>query len=272
MRVFHNIIFWIYNIMKVLELFSGTHSIGVVCKELNYDVVSVDRDIGASCKLNPNYVSENHIQTDIMTWDYKTFPKGSFDIISASPVCTWWSLLRKCCYGRIIKGHSEPFCEKLFHQDIDTYGKPMVDKVFEIIEYFEPKYWWIENPKQSEMWKYIKVIKPQYDNFKTFDYCKFSDFGYKKPTIFLSNIPNLEDVRCKNDCDNMKILDGKHSNLASNVYGEINGKMTIINTASKREYCKKHKIKMDKVGGGNNRLERYRIPKPLIKHLLNHCI
>jgi hypothetical protein len=25
----------------------------------------------------------------------------------------------------------------------------MVDKVFEIIEYFKPKYYWIENPKSS---------------------------------------------------------------------------------------------------------------------------
>jgi hypothetical protein len=32
----------------------------------------------------------------------------------------------------------------------------MVDKVFEIIEYFKPKYYWIENPKSSSMWKYIK--------------------------------------------------------------------------------------------------------------------
>ena len=241
--------------MRVLELFSGTHSIGVVCKELSYHVVSVDRDIGESCeKINPGYKSEHHIKTDIMTWDYKQFPKGSFDIITASPVCTWWSLLRKCCYGRIIKGHDEPFCEKFFLQDIDKYGKPMVDKVFEIIDYFKPKYWWIENPKTSMMWKYIKEIRPEYDNYRVFDYCKFSDFGYKKPTTFLSNIPKLEDVKCNNDCENMK-----------------EGKNTIINTASKRKYCKEHKIKFDKVGNGNNRLERYRIPKPLIKHLFENC-
>lgn len=258
--------------MKVLELFSGTHSIGVVCKELDYYVVSVDRDIGNSCKLNPDYVSVNHIQTDIMTWDYKKFKEGEFDIITASPVCTWWSLLRKCCYGRVIKGHNEPFSEKLFLQDIDTYGKPMVDKVFEIIDYFKPKYWWIENPKTSKMWEYIREIRPQYDNYIHFDYCKFSDFGYKKPTTFLSNIPNLKDVRCKNDCDNMKILDGRHNNLASSIYAEIDGKKVIVNNSKKRKYCKEHNIPLEKIGGGNNRLERYRIPKPLIKHLFEHCI
>ncbi len=257
--------------MKVLELFSGTHSIGVVCKELNYEVISLDRDLPASSKIYKDYVSENHIQTDIMTWDYKTFDTGTFDIITASPVCTWWSLLRKCCYGRVIKPHSVPFSEELFLQDIDTYGKPMVDKVFEIIEYFKPKYWWIENPKTSQMWKYIKEIRPQYDNYKTFDYCKYSDFGYKKPTTFLSNIPNLEPKICKKDCDNM-IENNLHVNLASNTYAIINGKRKIVKDAKTRRYCKQHKIKLDKVGGGNNRLERYRIPLDLIRYLFSSCV
>ena len=147
----------------------------------------------------------------------------------------------------------------------------MVDKVFEILDYFKPKYWWLENPKSSQMWKYIKETQPQYDNYKVFDYCMFSDFGYKKPTTFLSNIPNLKDVKCNNDCPNM-LEQGMHNNIASPYYAVIDGKKTIVNTANKRKYCKKHKIRLDKVGGGNNRLERYRIPKPLIRHLFENCI
>jgi hypothetical protein len=64
----------------------------------------------------------------------------------------------------------------------------------------------------------------------------------------------------------------KHVNLASNTYAVINGKETIINTASKRKYCKEHSIALSKIGGGSNRLERYRIPKPLIRHLFYSCI
>jgi hypothetical protein len=225
-------------IMKVLELFSGTHSIGVVCKELNYEVISVDRDIGDTCeKINPSYKSRHHIKTDIMTWNYKEFSEGSFDIITASPVCTWWSNIRKCNYGKVLKGYNQPFSEKIYLQDIDKYGKPMVNKVFEIIDYFKPKYWWIENPKTSLMWKYIKEIKPHYDNYNSFDYCKFSNFGYKKSTIFLSNIPNLKGVACKNDCGNIKNM--------------------------------KHLSSVEASGGGSNRLERYRIPKELVKYLFN---
>ena len=42
--------------MKVLELFSGTHSVGVVCKEKGYEVISLDRDLGSKSKLY-NYES-----------------------------------------------------------------------------------------------------------------------------------------------------------------------------------------------------------------------
>jgi site-specific DNA-cytosine methylase len=257
--------------MKVLELFSGTHSIGVVCKELGYDCVSVDRDIGDSCKVNPNYVSLNHIKTDILEWDYKTFEPGSFDIITASPVCTWWSNVRKCNYGRILKGYSEPFSKKLYYEDIDKYGKPMVDKVFEILEYFKPKYWWIENPKTSLMWKYIKEIKPEYDNYKTFDYCKFSDWGYKKPTTFLSNIQNVKEVKCKNDCENMLGIRNLHKvNLASSALANINGIKKRVISKEDRASCKNKKVV--KQYKNTTKIGRYRIPSNLIKYFFSHCV
>jgi hypothetical protein len=44
--------------MKLLELFSGTHSVGKVCKELGYEVISVDIDGRAD------------INIDILEWDY----------------------------------------------------------------------------------------------------------------------------------------------------------------------------------------------------------
>jgi len=227
--------------MRVLELFSGTHSIGVVCKELGYDVVSLDRDLGDKCKLNPEYVSPHHIQEDILKWDYTIFPEGHFDIITSSPVCCVWSNLRKCHFGKVLKGYTEPFGEKVMWEDIDKYGKPMVDKVLEIIEYFKPKYWWIENPKTSLMWKYLKEARPQYTNYITLDYCMFSDYGYRKPTTFLSNIPNLEDVKCNKKCGNT--IDGLHNgNLGCSRYAIIDGVARRLNSQSIRDYCKERNI------------------------------
>ena len=47
-------------IMRVLELFSGTGSVGNVCKALGIEVASLDRDMPAD------------FQSDIKDWDYKT--------------------------------------------------------------------------------------------------------------------------------------------------------------------------------------------------------
>ena len=60
--------------MKLLELFSGTGSVGKVAKELGYDVVSLD-------------LKDANINTDILNWDYKQFNRNHFQIIWASPPC-----------------------------------------------------------------------------------------------------------------------------------------------------------------------------------------
>ena len=49
--------------MKLLELFSGTGSVGNVAKDFGFEVVSLDLK-GAL------------INTDILEWDYKVYPVG----------------------------------------------------------------------------------------------------------------------------------------------------------------------------------------------------
>jgi len=272
--------------MKVLELFSGTHSIGVVAKKLNFDVVSLDKDLDAKSKLY-DYISPHHIKCDILKWDYKKdFKEGDFDIITSSPVCLYWSILRNCWKGRKFKNSDEIVTTETLQRDIDLYGKPMVDKVFEIIDYFKPKYYWIENPKTSKMWEYIKS-KWDFDEnekFLTFDYCKYSDWGYKKPTTFLTNIPNIEPKICKNDCENM--LENKKGHNVNNCgyiyYKDENGiphkchseklKQKAIEKGWTKMNLSKHSLNINSVGGGNNRLERYRIPPKLIEELFKNCI
>ena len=253
--------------MNHLELFSGTHSFGKVSSKLDYNVYSLDRDLGAE---NDGYKSQNHFKEDIMTWDYKQYPVGFFKLITASPVCLWWSVLRNSWIGRKIKSHGETIITKeIIDQDIELYGVPMVDKIFEIIDYFNPEYFIMENPATGRMKEYINDLIPYYD----IDYCKYSDWGYKKTTRFWTNITNLNFVKCNNDCENM---DGKqHSIGLGNGYEIIDGKKVICNTKEKRNKLR-HKKVADGGGGkrdktkGTNRLERYRIPPKIIsKFLIN---
>tara|TARA_R110002020_G_scaffold91084_2_gene221459 strand:+ start:1302 stop:1958 length:657 start_codon:yes stop_codon:yes gene_type:complete len=197
--------------MKVLELFSGTHSIGKVCKEYNFNVISLDRDLSAECPFGSGYKSENHIQADIMTWDYTIYPKGHFDLITASPSCFYWSPLRKTNYGKELKAHpGKIFSEKLLLQDIEDYGIPMVDKVFEIMDYYQPKFWWIENPKLGSMKDYINDLIPYID----VDYCRYG-FDYKKPTRIWTNI-KFKGLKCNHKKHLTTTTNGKGRGGGSN--------------------------------------------------------
>ena len=58
--------------MRLLDLFSGTHSVCKVARDLSYSVVSLDRDMPAD------------INTDILHWDYTSYPPDYFDVVWAS--------------------------------------------------------------------------------------------------------------------------------------------------------------------------------------------
>jgi len=256
--------------MKALCLFEGIGSSKKVLESLGFDVVCVEIEE----KYNPTIVS------DIMKWNYKKdYNPNEFDIITASPVCLYWSKLRNTWIGRKCKKihPTDVITKDHILNDINKYGKPMVDRTLEIIDYFKPTYWWIENPSSSTMWKYIEQ-KYSHLNYKsyTFDYCKYSDYGYKKPTTFITNYDGVKTMRCKNDCDNIitiptqlgakhsgygtpikgktrtlhksPIGDDKkatikvqHKTVLGNGYEMINGKKVLCNTKEKRDELRLHK-------------------------------
>jgi len=239
--------------MNLLELFSGTKSIEKVAKTMGYNVISLDRDMPAD------------IQEDIMTWNYKIYPPGYFDVITASPVCLFWSRLRKCALGREIKAHpGVKFSRELLEEDIEKYGKPMVDKVKEIIDYFKPKFFWIENPQTGRMKDYITDL-PYFD----VDYCMYSDWGYKKCTRFWTNIVGFEPKTCNKKCGNM--YKNRHIRSTGGGAAYLDTKSgEIVHTTKRAKFTDKRFIKVKHKG--TTKYDRYRIPPKLIEELLKLCV
>ena len=174
-------------VIKVLELFSGSGSVNKVCKEKGYEVLSLDLDPRAD------------INMDIMDWDYKDMYKpGHFDIIHASPPCHTFSNLRRTWIGRKLKEHGDIIITReILDKDMEEKGVPLLRKAEEIIDYFKPKYYIIENP-DGKMKNYMKDHKHY-----VVDYCKYSNWGYRKRTYFWTNIEGFKPKRCRKDCINM---------------------------------------------------------------------
>lgn len=212
--------------MNVLELFSGTGSVGKVCEMLDWNVVSVDMILPATHKC------------DIMEFNYKQYPKDYFDIIWASPPCTNYSKLQDCWIGRMRKG--QIYTKEVQAQEMNNDDK-LVLKALEIIEYFNPHWWFIENPAGSRM-----KDRPFMKNIHNYvvDYCMYSDWGYRKRTRIWTNRTDFTPLLCNKQCGNM--IGNLHKTNLGN---------------SER--------KLRTEGNGVSQHEAYRIPEKLILSLFS---
>ncbi len=215
--------------MNVLELFSGTGSVGKCCKELGWDVVSVDLILPATHKI------------DIMKFDYKQYPKNHFAIVWASPPCTEYSKLQDCWIGRKRKG--ELYTKEIQELNMIEADK-LVLKALEIIEYFNPEYWFMENPLGRM--KDRKIMKDIF--YHIVDYCMYSDWGYRKRTCIWTNKTDWEAKICNKQCGNMV------------------GKLHKTNLGNTERFKKANLINVNKYNGLSLQ-ERYRIPPDLIYSL-----
>lgn len=203
----------------MLDLYSGTHSVGGPARELGFEVISLDLH-GAD------------INTDILAWDYTEYPKNYFDIIWASPPCDTFSRVKRSNIGR------HGITRETIERDMLEIGVPILRKTEEIIDYFQPGLWFIENPQTGYMKDFIPD-RPFYD----VDYCKYSDWGIRKRTRIWTNKTDFVPKVCKRDCGYMK--DGRHLCCATGGTRTQKGQ-----------------------GSGSNKNMRYRIPALLIKELL----
>ena len=160
--------------MKLLQLFSGTGSVGKVAMDLGWEVTSLD-------------LKNADINTNILDWDYKQFEPKYFDFIWASPPCTEYNIAKTTAPRNI------PEANKI------------VQKTLEIIDYLQPTYFVLENPQTG----YLKQQDFMQDrHFVDVDYCKYG-MPYRKRTRLWNNIFDwVPRPLCKKDCGN--IVDNKH--------------------------------------------------------------
>lgn len=159
---------------KMLELFSGMKCIGSVFEERGYEVTSLDY----VKKLNPT------ICVDILTWDYKSqFKPGDFDIIWASPDCTSWSIASGGVHRR--RSDMTPKTER------GKLGERLVWKTLEIIAYFNPTVWFIENPR-GLLRHFPPMVKLAKNHHRTTVFYGAYEWDMYKPTDIWSNISMWE--------------------------------------------------------------------------------
>ena len=193
--------------MNVLELFSGTHSIAKVFESNGWNIISVDLDN----KFNPTH------NIDILEFDYKQYPQDYFTYIHSSPPCILYSQNQLSFYGRN-KRHNITgemvIWDRKQHEECIKLSDMLVEKTLEIIDYFKPKYFTIENPHHNN-WCNIKYRPCMLEiPYTIVDYCMY-DYVVKKPTLIYNNF-NLVLKTCDKSHTHMK---WKEFSSKNNIYG-----------------------------------------------------
>ena len=196
--------------MRILELFSGTGSVGNVCRRMGCVVTSLDRDMPAD------------IRMDILDWHYASLPPNSFDVIWASPPCTEYSVAKTVGVRKLDEANA------------------IVKRTLEIIRYFNPRYWMMENP-QTGLLKHQSVVADL--PYNDLDYCKYG-MPYRKRTRIWNNIEAWTPrPLCKKDCGHM----------VGNIHEQCAQRSPPLHLASVRQRFRARDL--------------YKVPEPLIEEL-----
>eukprot|EP00854_Cymbomonas_tetramitiformis_P017056 gene17056-biopygen17604 len=156
---------------RILVLFSGTGSVETQFQRQfkGCEVATVD----ILPKWNPLHAA------DILKWDYRQYPRQSFDVIWASPPCTEYSKAKTV-------GES----------DIENADR-RVQRTREIIDFYDPAYYFIENPAgdATRGLHTRPVMKGLLEPHLTM-YCRYGA-PYMKPAHIWTNAPiNVPLLQC----------------------------------------------------------------------------
>ena len=163
--------------MKLLELFAGSRSVGKAAEKLGYEVFSSDLI----------EFDGIHYPISILDFDVNKVPFKP-DVIWASPPCTGFSV---AAIGHHWSGGKGAYIPKT---DTAKLGIELVKKTIEIIEHFQPKYWFMENPRG--VLRKLEVVKdlPR----KSVTYCQYGDERMKPTDIWTNSDVWVPRPMCKN--------------------------------------------------------------------------
>ncbi len=190
--------------MRVLELFSGTKSVGKVAQEMGLEVVSVDID--------PRHSPD--IQLDIRDFDETQYPRDHFQFIWASPPCETYSNCRSN-----VKGDDEvgrPRREEAMRSADDLVRKTLV-----VIEYFDQASWCIENPATSRLWM-REVARGLAAQSVITSYCSYGA-RYRKDTRISSSLGLMLD-RCPGEGRCPAMVGSRHLERAQQGGGGVSNR------------------------------------------------
>ena len=166
--------------MRIWDICCGTKSVSNVWKDHGHETLTLDID--------PKCMPD--ICTDIMSWEYTYFGLEPPDVIWCSPPCTHYSKARTTA-----------------KTPRDLIGSDaMVQRCLDIISFWSPKYWFMENP-QTGLLKTRDVVHGV--PFVDVDYCAFGA-PYRKRTRFWTNCSTWTP---SNKCEHGR---NRHSNSVSN--------------------------------------------------------
>ena len=153
--------------LRTLDLYSGTGSLFSAVRRAGHECDSLD--------LDPRYAPT--LCVNILEWDYKAVgQRGHYDAIWAS--CPWeqYSIARSSARAP---------------RDL-ALADELVTRTLDIIDYFRPRAWFIENPAGSLLWRrfhFPRVVQTSY--------CSYNNFPYRKKTSIATN---LRDFLLRDPC------------------------------------------------------------------------
>lgn len=166
-------------------------------------------------------------------------------------------------------GNSYPKGRKSVPKFVGELGERCIQNIIKILCYFKPKNYYIENPANSLIWKYIKYNLGFTSGIKNVaHYSAYNENFSRKPTCFLSNIElNLKKV--KNGQMSVKKVNSNQYNLILSGACKNNklDELKRLNTERKLSKILGQKVSVS-IKYKRNAMERSHIPPELILDIL----